>query len=133
MVARFLTRARRMRYCLSVALVLLLSGCGQSPPTMVSGKPVSHWVQALQDRVPRVRKKAVEALGNVGAADPVAIPALIDALKDRDAGVRGAAVLALLKIGPDAEEAVPALTEAQKDKDAKVRSYAAKALERIET
>ena len=74
----------------------------------------------------------LEALGNVGAADPAAIPALIGALKDSDAAVRAAATLALLKIGPDAQDAAEALAEAQKDKDPKVRDLAAKALQRVQ-
>jgi HEAT repeat protein len=78
---------------------------------MAHGKPVAHWVQALQDPSATVRKKAVNVLGNVGAVDPAVVPALARALKDRDVGVRRAAVLALLKIGPAARDVVPALKE----------------------
>jgi HEAT repeat protein len=113
--------------------VLLLFGCGQTAAPLAHGKPVSHWVQALHAGDARLRKKAAEVLGNVGTADPAAIPALIGAVKDRDAKVRRAAILALFKIGPAAEEAIPVLTEAQKDHDAQVRSYAAKALKRIQS
>jgi HEAT repeat protein len=120
-----------MRLFLLLLLAILLSGCGRPQTTMIHGKPVTHWVHGLQDHDPRARKNAVEALGNVGALDSAAIPALIGALKDRDASVRVAAVLALMKIGPDAEEAIPALTEALEDRDAKVRVLAPKALERI--
>jgi HEAT repeat protein len=116
---------------LLAGLVVLLVGCGKTPATLAHGKPVSHWVHALNDTDVRVRKKAVAALGNVGPVDPAAIPALIGAVKDQNAKVRGEAILALLKIGPAAKEAIPVLTQAQKDKDAQVRSYAAKALERI--
>jgi len=119
------------KFCVLV-LAGMLTGCGEQKPTTIHGKSVNHWVQALQDHDTKVRKKAVEALGNVGAADPAAIPALIGALKDNDAGVRAAATLALLKIGPDAQEAADALAEAQKDKDQKVRDLAAKALQRIQ-
>jgi HEAT repeat protein len=121
------------RVCI-VAWLGFLVGCGGSPaPLTVHDKPVTHWLQALHDRDAKARRKAIEALSNVGASDPAVIPALIGALDDREAGVRGAAVLALLKIGPDAKEAVPALRKAQKDKDVKVRTYATKALERIES
>lgn len=116
---------------LLVGLVALLVGCGKTPATLAHGKPVHYWVQALQDADARVRIKAVHSLGNVGPADPAAIPALSRAVSDRDAKVRGEAILALLRIGPAAKEAIPVLTEAQKDKDAQVRCYAAKALERI--
>jgi HEAT repeat protein len=120
-----------MRY-FTLGLILSLVGCGHTPAPLAHGKPVSHWLQALHAADPRKRKKAVEVLGNVGTADPVAIPALIGAVKDCDPKVRGAAILALLKIGPAAEGAIPVLTEAQKDKDPLVRSYAAKALKRIQ-
>jgi HEAT repeat protein len=115
-----------------LVLVFALSGCGNKEPMMAHGKPVQHWVQALQDPDVKTRKKAVAALGNVGAADSAAIPALILALKDRDPPVRDQAVLALLRIGPPAREAIPTLAEAKNDKDPIVRSHAAKALERIE-
>jgi HEAT repeat protein len=121
-----------MRSVFAVCLALLLSGCGQSPPLTVRGKPVSHWVQALENPDARVRRKAVGALGNVGAADAQVVPALVRAVKDRDARVRAAAVLALLKIGPEAREAVPALTAARRDRDAQVRAYAAKALAKVQ-
>jgi HEAT repeat protein len=118
---------------MAVGLAILAVGCGQSRPTMVGGKPVQEWMQALQDPNARTRKKAATKLGNAGAVDSTVIPALIGALKDRDAGVRAEAVLALLRIGPAAREAFPALREmARTDKDARVRAYAAKALEKLE-
>jgi HEAT repeat protein len=117
---------------LLLIVIVTAVGCGQAPPTQVGGKPVSHWVQALQDRDPQVRKKAVDKLGNVGTADPAVVPALIQAVKDRDARVRAEAVLRLLQLGPAARDAVPALAEARKDPDAKVRAHAARALERIQ-
>jgi HEAT repeat protein len=121
-----------MRCLLLLGLVtLLLAGCGTKEPILSHGQPVSHWLQAAHDPDPKTRRKAVIALGHVGAADPAAIPAVIEALKDPEPSVRAEAVLALLNLGPDAKDAVPALTEAQNDSDAKVRAYAAKALERI--
>jgi len=115
-----------------VVWLVVLIGCGGPPtPLKIHDKPVAHWLQALHDPDAKARRKAIEALSNVGSADPAVIPALIEALDDREAGVRGAAVLALLKIGPEASEAVPALRKAQKDKDVKVRTYATKALVRI--
>jgi HEAT repeat protein len=121
-----------MRMFCALVVVGMSTGCKEQKPTTVHGKSVSYWVQALQDHDTRVRKKALESLGNVGAADPAAIPALIGALKDNDAAVRAAATLALLKIGPDAQDAAEALAEAQKDKDPKVRDLAAKALQRVQ-
>jgi HEAT repeat protein len=117
---------------LTVFPVVLVSGCGQAPPTLAGGKPVAHWVQALQDPDAKVRKEAAFKLGNVGPTDPAAFPALRGALKDRDAAVRREAILALLKHGPGAREAVPELTRVQNtDRDVTVRACAAKALEKL--
>jgi HEAT repeats len=117
-----------MRSLSFVILMLSLSGCGKTPPTMGGGK----WAEALRDPDAKVRKKAAFTLGNIGPSDPAVLPALTAALKDADAGVRCEAVLALLKYGPGARGAVPELTEVhQKDRDAKVREYAAKAVEKL--
>jgi HEAT repeat protein len=121
-----------MRLILVLSLAVLASGCGKKEPLLSHGQPVSHWVEALKDPNPQARKKAVTALGHVGAADPDAIPAVIGAVKDPDAAVRAEAVLALLNLGPAAKDAVPALEEARNDRDANVREYVGKALERIQ-
>ena len=114
-------------------LGMLLIGCnGSHEPLTTHGKPVAYWLQELQKPDPKLRKKAVAALGHVGALDPAAIPALTGAVKDRDAAVRSEAILALLNIGSAAKEAIPSLNEACNDKDAVVRSHAAKAIERIQ-
>jgi HEAT repeat protein len=125
-----------VRYGLLIAGAVLLvggaAGCGSAPPTLAGGKPVSHWVQAIRDKDPKVRKEAAAKLGNVGPADPTALPALTAALKDPDAGVRREVIVALVKCGPAAREAVPALTELrQRDPDPQVRAYAARALETL--
>ncbi len=121
-----------MRQLLLAAGLFGLAGCSNAPaPMQAHGKPVEHWVQALRDPDVKVRKRAADVLGNVGAADATVVPALAQGLKDPDRTVREATVLALLKIGPAAKEATPALVEANKDSDAKVRSYAAKALQNL--
>jgi len=110
----------------------MLPGCRPAQPTLAGGKPVEHWIKALDDPQPKVRKQAVIKLGNVGTADPKALPALIVAMKDGDAEVRCAAILAVVKLGPAAQETVPQLNEIQKqDRAAKVRACAARALEKL--
>jgi HEAT repeat protein len=98
---------------------------------MAHGKPAAYWIQALSSNDTRLRRKAVQVLGNVGASDSMAVPALTRALKDKDVEVRRGAVLALLQIGPAAQAALPALRELQDDEDAQVRSFASKAVERM--
>src|SRR5205807_393904 len=96
------------------------------------GKPVEHWVNALNDPDPRLRKTAAMKLGNIGQADPAVLPALEAALQDRDSSVRAEVILGLVKFRADAKSAIPKLTELRlRDPDAKVRDYAAKAIEKI--
>ena len=122
-----------MRQTILALSALWLAGCGgPTGPMLAHGKPVEHWVQALRDPDAKLRKRAADVLGNIGAADPAVVPALAGAVQDGDRAVRQAAVLALLKMGPDARPATPALRAACKDGDATVRSYATKALAKIE-
>jgi HEAT repeat protein len=116
-----------------VAVVAVISGgCGETSPTLAGGKPVAHWVSALQDPDAKLRKTAVFKLGNVGPTDAAVLPALLGALNDSDATVRREAILALMKCGTDAREAVPALRDIrQRDPDPKVRDHSARALEKI--
>lgn len=130
---------RAAKYILATRLLVMLLiavtfavGCGPAAPTLAGGKPVSHWVNELRDADPAKRKEAVEKLGNVGAADPAAFPAVVEALKDPNARVRGAAILGVVKSGPAAKKAVPTLQDMKDhDSDAGVRDYAAKALKNI--
>jgi HEAT repeat protein len=118
----------------AVAVAALLAGCHRDAGPRglyFSGQPVSHWLEAARSPDPKVRMKAVDVLGNVGPADPAAIPALAEAVRDRDPSVRDAAVLALSKIGPPAAAALPALREATKDPSPAVRAHAATAVERV--
>jgi HEAT repeat protein len=121
-----------MRPAVLVLLVIVVCGCAKGQPLLAGGKPVSHWVQALDDPDPKVRKTAATKLGNVGTADAAALPALIKALKDKDANVRLEVILALVKFGPEARAACPALEEIQRnDANAQVRGYATRALEKL--
>jgi HEAT repeat protein len=111
----------------------LVVGCAPSHPTLAGGRPVSHWIAALQDPDPRHRHEAVFKLGNVGPGEKDVLPALTSALADRDAGVRREAIVALMKCGTDARKCIGNLEEMRRnDPDQQVRTYAAKALEKLQ-
>jgi HEAT repeat protein len=123
----------RTRLALLLAAVLMV-GCGRDtgPKELYfSGETVGHWLSAAKSPDPKVRKKAVDVLGNVGPADPAAIPALANAVRDKDPAVRTAAILALSKIGKPAAAALPALRDATKDVNPTVRAHAATAVGRV--
>jgi HEAT repeat protein len=122
------------RLFLIAVVAVILGGCSKPAAPLAGGKPVSHWVQTLQEPDANLRKTAVFKLGNVGATDPVVLPALLGMLKDQDAGVRREAILALMKCGSSATEAIPTLTELQQhDFDEKIRAFAGRALHKLQS
>lgn len=129
-----MTNHGRVNLRRAVVMLLCLAGCGPTIPAeyTVSGKSLEFWLDALSDNQPKVRIRAIRALGNLGPVAPEVVPAITAALHDSDPTVRGQAALALLKFGPEAKSAIPALTDAQNDADETVRNFAAKALENIE-
>jgi HEAT repeat protein len=112
-----------------------LSACGggcqrdERGPTLAGGHEVSHWVTALRDPNPKVRREAVLKLGNVGDADPSVPEALAQALEDSDSQVRYDAVRAVVKLSkPGAAIKAKLETMSQNDKDARIRDVSTKAL-----
>jgi HEAT repeat protein len=117
---------------LALFLPVWLSGCSRTEPTTAGGKPVTYWLSALHNSDVHARKKAVQKLGNVGAAEPAVLPALVGMLKDPDSTVRCEAILALTKLGPAAKGAEEALSNAKRnDRDARVRGHATKAMAKL--
>jgi HEAT repeat protein len=119
-----------MRSICILALVLLIGGCSPQPITS-SGQPATYWFEQVKSPDPKLRQKAVKALGHLANHEAEVMPALIAAIDDPDANVRAEAVLALLNIGPPASEATPSLEKATRDENERVRRLAVKALERI--
>ena len=77
---------------------------------------VNEYIACLKDADPDIRRRAANALGELG--DPAAVPALIDALSDKSDFVRRKATLSLKKIG---SPAASALATALQHKDVQVR------------
>ena len=117
-----------------VILSMMATGCSsKTGPVLSGGKQVNEWVRILSDPDPKLRQKAVEKLGNVGASDATVVAALCAALKDKNADVRRQAVFALVKCGSPAGNVVESLREVRRqDSDPKVRDYAARALETLD-
>jgi HEAT repeat protein len=80
------------------------------------GKPLRAWIAALQDRNPRTRRQAAEALAVIGPEARDAAPGLCDVLQDDDKDVREAAMEALSEIRAGTSEVVAALTRRVREK-----------------
>ena len=118
------------------AALMLMTATTLAEPFWGS-KPLSHWVQLLQQSEPAARAEATRALAQIALAhgpdtiDP-AVPHLIDALGAAVPAVRAGAAAALEQAGTAASAAQPALlTLFERDPEADVRAHAALALTRL--
>jgi len=89
---------------------------------------VQALLNALRDEVSWVRKRASEALVNLGCAGPEVIQALLNALRDEDPWARERAAAALGNLGRVDPEVVQSLLSALRDGASLVRERAAGAL-----
>jgi HEAT repeat protein len=111
--------------CSICFLLLLLAGCGKSPPPY-EGKSVSELEEMLRSPDEARQLQGAFGLSRQGADAAPALPALRQALQSDKAPVRQAAAQALGKIGN--AEAVPDLVAALRDSHWPVRRQAAVAL-----
>jgi HEAT repeat protein len=127
-------RRRAERLGRLLCIVAALAGCKGKPeqPPQAGGKPIGHWLDAMHDPNVKARAEAALKLGNVGAADPRALPALIEGLADPESPVRHAAMDGIVKLGAGAKDAVPALQKIRdSDVDPKLRDLAGRMLQHI--
>ncbi len=90
-----------------LAMVLALTAPPAAPEPSHDGKPLTAWVEQLNDPKISVRIAAIQAIGAMGPDAKAAVPSLVLALKvDESDEVRTAAAVALGKMGPAAESAV---------------------------
>jgi hypothetical protein len=93
------------------------------------GKPVSYWIERLENGAAKERMLASHALARIGMDARNAAPALTKALRDSNEHVRRNAANALSHFGAASRIAVTNLTAALGAKtDADLRQYAARAL-----
>ena len=108
-----------------MVFLLFVTGCGPSTPPVAGGKSVEHWIEALQDKDPSVREKAVKKLGNMGDKDQSAMSAVFDALSDPAPSVRKEAIYAVVRNRQASRQALPFLDEMKEhDEDAEIRKIA---------
>jgi HEAT repeat protein len=97
-----------------------------------NGKPLSHWLAALQDPSVRVRVEAAEALGQLEPETKAPVPALRAALKDVEVLVRRRAAESLFQIDCRLASEVQDVFRADlKDPDLEERRAAAAMLGRL--
>jgi HEAT repeat protein len=87
--------------------------------------------QALKSKDLTLRLRAMNGLGRQGAPARAAVPALVEALSDPNPSARWAAATALGRIGLEARDALPALTRAAQGADLSLRLYAQAAVLRV--
>src|SRR4051794_18093910 len=118
---------------------LLLGPTGSPPdeaklPNRIEQRPaqptrsLNAWVQQLKDKDPDTRRRAAEALGNLGTDAGVASASLVEALQDPSSMVRAEAAHALGQCLPLTQPTINALVRALKDEDPRVRMWVAHAL-----
>jgi HEAT repeat protein len=116
----------------SVALsILCFSGCVQDSPPSSRERTVLLLLELLRDKMPEVRRMAVESLGKIG--DPQAADSVLPLIHDPAAIVREASLLAIGRMKPTATEGVVTLlTQALEDPDESVKQAAVVAIGEIE-
>lgn len=89
------------RLILTAVLLLLpiASWAAEKAEPSHDGKPLSHWLKALNEGNAASRAKAAESLGKIGPAARDAVPDLVRAVRDADEELREQAVIALGEIG----------------------------------
>jgi HEAT repeat protein len=82
-------------------------------------------LQLLDDDDPEIRKRAAEALAQIGADSSLIVPKLLEKRFDPDPSVRKAVLWALARARPPSDAVIDLFLERTKDKDPEVRIGAA--------
>jgi HEAT repeat protein len=110
---------------LLVCIAVLSIGCSKKEEVTYQGKPLSAWIEMLEDTNPSTRFSAINAVGKMGPEAREAIPALIETIRqtrNHDKRILLACNYALLAMG---KEIVPSMISLLKDDDLEMRRGAA--------
>jgi hypothetical protein len=133
---------RRRVLWLGLVIALLSAGTLLVPASPLSlanllgpryeGHTRRHWINALNSPDVEVRRKAIHALGELGADAAQAVPGLAAILQnDADTSLRKEAAQALSKMAPASRAAVTELAAVLADDNMEIRFHAAVALLRL--
>jgi hypothetical protein len=110
---------------LLVCIAVLSIGCSKKEEVTYQGKPLSAWIEMLEDSNPSTRFSAINAVGKIGPEAREAIPALIETIRqtrNHDKRILLACNYALLAMG---KEIVPNMISLLKDDEWEMRRGAA--------
>lgn len=119
-----------------LSLTLCITSCALAAQEAVSidlvrDPEIAKLTAALTSNDWCARKRAAEALGQMGARARSVVPELAKALKDQDQEIREVTVVALRELGLAAKDALPALAEAMRDPGKLVKDTATAAYQEI--
>lgn len=98
---------------------------------MKSEVAIPALVEAVKDTDNYVKKRAVQAIADIGKPTEVVIATLLETLKDSDEEIRQISLEGIGNLGPKAAKAVPHLIISLKDESMLIRLYSAQALGKI--
>ncbi len=110
---------------LMVCIAILSIGCSKKEEVVHEGKPLSAWIEMLEDPNPLTRLPAINAVAKIGPEAKEAIPLLIETIRQTRNGDKKmilACNKALLAMG---KELVPHMISLLKDDDWEMRRGAA--------
>jgi HEAT repeat protein len=102
-------------------MVILSIGCSKKEEVTYQGKPLSTWIEMLEDTNPSTKLAAINAVGKIGPEAREAIPILVETIREtrnRDKRMLLACNYALLGMG---EEIVPSMISLLKDDNWEMR------------
>lgn len=112
-------------------MAILSIGCSKKEEVAYQGKPLSAWIEMLNEPDPNTKYSAIQAIGEIGPQAKEAIPVLVKTIREtrnRDKRILYACNKALLGMG---KEVVPHMISLLKDDDWEMRRGSAWVLGKV--